>query len=202
LIWNDVQTNLERAFYLYGKRQDLTASAIDIAKHVLCTVSGAKNLDAVKIPKPLLRYAMLNLPEDNGLLQWQVTPYSPTKHFEDNTAEYRQRYTPFRPRVFSTQSNYLDRFLKLTKDRGIKVVLVNMPITNENLKLLPPGVYDNYLNQVKHAATTSSASFIDLNKQGIFPAAEFADTVHLNGRGGMHFFKLACEQLIAQDCLR
>jgi hypothetical protein len=177
----------------------LTASAIEIARHVLGTISGAKTLDTVQIPKPLLRYAILNLPEDNGLLQWQVTPYSPAKHFDDNTAEYRQRYTPFRPRVLATQLNYLERFLKLTKDSGIKVLLVNMPITQANIKLLPAGVYDNYLNQVKHAATTGSASFLDLNTQGVFPASEFADTVHLNGLGGMHFFKLVCEHVTAAD---
>ncbi len=63
-------------------------------------------------PSPLLAYAMKNLPEDNGVDQWRVTPYSPSKVFSDNTAEYMMRYHPFKPKVLE---NAVELFRKIPR---------------------------------------------------------------------------------------
>ncbi|MGL1442087.1 hypothetical protein ACSTJB_23500, partial [Vibrio parahaemolyticus] len=79
------------------------------------------NLDTVHTPTPLLEYAMKNLPEDNGIDQWRVTPYSPSKVFSDNTAEYTMRYHPFKERVLDQQLSYFEKFLAFAKEHGISV---------------------------------------------------------------------------------
>jgi hypothetical protein len=195
ILWDRVQNFADGSFYLYGKRNDLVASALPFTKAVVQTARPDVNTDTVRTPSALLAYAMKNLPEDNGVDQWRVTPYSPSKVFSDNTAEYLMRYHPFKPKVLETQLAYFEKFLAFAKQQGISVTLVNMPLTGDNLKLLPPGSYDAYLSGVQAVATKYGAQLLDFNKNGLFPRSEFADTVHLNGLGGKHFFELVSQQM-------
>lgn len=195
ILWDRVQNVADRAFYIYGKRQDLVCASVPLMKSTIANLTGQTDLDTVHTPSPLLRYAMLNMPEDNGIDQWRVTPYSPSKVFQDNTAEYTRRYNPFNARVLQQQLDYFERFLRFTTEQHISVVLVNMPLTQDNLKLLPAGAYDGYLNSVQALATKYGAQMLDFDKPGLFASTEFADTVHLNGLGGKRFFEMISEQL-------
>lgn len=197
ILWDRIQNIADGSFYLYGKRGDLVASTLPYAKSAIHQVRPDADLETVRTPSPLLSYAMKNLPEDNGVDQWRVTPYSPSKVFSDNTAEYMMRYHPFRPKVLETQLSYFEKFLAFAKQEAIAVTLVNMPLTADNLKLLPPGSYDQYLSGVKAIATKYGAQCLDFNDQKTFPRSEFADTVHLNGLGGKHFFELVSAQMNA-----
>ena len=91
ILWDRVQNVADGSFYLYGKRGDLVAATLPFARTALKKVTPGTDLDTVRTPSPLLEYAMKNLPEDNGVDQWRVTPYSPNKVFADNTAEYMMR---------------------------------------------------------------------------------------------------------------
>jgi hypothetical protein len=199
ILWDRVQNFADGSFYLYGKRNDLVASALPFAKAAVQTARPDVNTDTVRTPSALLAYAMKNLPEDNGVDQWRVTPYSPSKVFSDNTAEYLMRYHPFKPKVLETQLAYFEKFLAFAKQQGISVTLVNMPLTGDNLKLLPPGSYDAYLSGVQAVATKYGAQVLDFNKDGLFSRSEFADTVHLNGLGGKHFFELVSQQMATKS---
>lgn len=195
ILWDRIQNIADGGFYLYGKRGDIIAATLPYAKSAIKQVRPDIDPETVRTPSSLLSYAMKNLPEDNGVDQWRVTPYSPSKVFADNTAEYMMRYHPFKPKVLETQLAYFEKFLSFAKEHSINVTLVNMPLTEENLKLLPPGAYQAYLTGVKKLATKYGAQFIEFNDQKTFPRSEFADTVHLNGIGGKHFFELISQQL-------
>ncbi len=198
ILWDRIQNIADGTFYLYGKRGDVVAATIPVAKSAIKRVVNPIDLNTVRTPSPLLSYAMKNLPEDNGVDQWRVTPYTPSKIFDDNTAEYMMRYHPFKPKVLETQLNYFEKFLAFTKEQGIRVTIVNMPITAENIKLLPDGSYARYLGSVAALATKYDAQFLDYNGKNLFPRNEFADTVHLNGLGGKHLFELIAEQISAK----
>jgi hypothetical protein len=198
ILWDRIQNIADGSFYLYGKRGDIVASALPYAKSAVHQARPDVDPETVRTPDALLSYAMKNLPEDNGVDQWRVTPYSPSKVFADNTAEYMMRYHPFKPKVLETQLAYFEKFLAFAQEQGISVTLVNMPLTEGNLKLLPPGAYEQYLTGVKNVATKYSAQVLDYNDQKTFPRAEFADTVHLNGIGGKHFFELVAQQMTAK----
>ena len=195
ILWDRLQNTADASFYLYGKRSDVVATVLPYAKAAINQLRPDTNLDTVHTPTPLLAYAMKNLPEDNGIDQWRVTPYSPSKVFSDNTAEYTMRYHPFNAKVLDTQLSYFDKFLAFAKQHGITVTLVNMPLTKDNLKLLPAGAYDTYLSKVRDSATKYGAQLLDYNDQKTFARSEFADTVHLNGLGGKHFFELVSQQM-------
>ncbi len=195
ILWDRIQNVADGTFYLYGKRGDIIASTLPYAKSAVRQVRPDVDPDTVRTPSPLLAYAMKNLPEDNGVDQWRVTPYSPSKVFADNTAEYMMRYHPFKPKVLETQLAYFEKFLAFAKQQGITVTLVNMPLTQDNLKLLPEGAYQAYLGGVEKLSTKYGAKLLQFNDQKTFPRSEFADTVHLNGIGGKHFFELVSQQM-------
>lgn len=202
ILWDRLQNLADASFYLYGKRGDVVASTLPYAKAAIRQVRPELDLETVRTPSPLLSYAMKNLPEDNGVDQWRVTPYSPSKVFDDNTAEYMMRYHPFKPKVLETQLSYFEKFLAFARKEGITVTLVNMPLTAENLKLLPEGAYEKYLSGVKSLATKYGAQLLDFDDQKTFPRSEFADTVHLNGLGGKHFFELVAQQINVNENLQ
>jgi hypothetical protein len=149
------------------------------------------DIGTVKTPQELLRIARRDLPEDNGLRQWMVKPQTqPISQFEDNSKEYTARYNPFKAKLFDMQLGYLDKFLALAKQLGIKVLLVNMPLTQDNLSLIPAGKYQLYLDSVRKAATANGAAFIDYNDGQTFTHEYFNDMVHLNGYGSRRFFQM------------
>ncbi len=114
----------------------------------------------------------------------------PSKTLVDNTHEYLVRYNPFKPRTFAAQRNYLEKFLQQQKDLGVKVLLVNMPLTGVNMSLLPAPTYDTYLYTIRTLAKKYDADILDLNGDPRFNQSDFFDTVHLNGVGGQKFIEV------------
>jgi hypothetical protein len=100
--------------------------------------------------------------------------------------EYRSRYRGIAERDLSVQMSCLDRTLKLCKERGIKVVLVNMPLTQTNEKLMPEGFYNRFVGDVQReaAAYGEGVTFLDLSKDRQFKDSDYWDTVHMNHTGG------------------
>jgi hypothetical protein len=72
-----------------------------------------------------------------------------------------------------------------------------MPLTEDNINLMPPGFYQNYLNKVTALTTSHKALLLNLNDPKIFPQKYFTDSVHLNARGGEHFFQVLADRLKA-----
>lgn len=114
---------------------------------------------------------------------------------KDNTREYRKRYNPFKLKTLIEQASYLERFLSLNRELGSRVVLVNMPLTAQNQQLMPIGLYDSYLSELRLLASKYGAEVLDLNSPSIFSSKEFFDTAHLNGLGGEKLARLLSSHL-------
>ena len=148
------------------------------------------------IPDWLLRQISLSLPEDNRLRQWIVQPIRKKGHeLKDNQAEYEQRYRPFRPALFKFQLHYYQDVLEQARLQGSQLLIVNMPLTEANLRLLPLGVYKQYLSQVRTLAEKHQAHFLDLNDGHSFSDKDFSDPVHLNGSGAIKFMNTVAKSL-------
>jgi hypothetical protein len=59
-----------------------------------------------------------------------------------------------------------------------------MPLTQDNLALLPPGFYDNFCSLIENTAKEHNVSFIDLAHSNQFNKSDFWDTSHLDQDGG------------------
>lgn len=108
------------------------------------------------------------------------------QRWETSTREYRGRYKNIAERDLSVQMSCLDNTLKLCQERGIKVVLVNMPLTKLNQGLMTAGFYQRFNQQVKTLASAygKDVTLVDMTNQSQFHESDFWDTVHMNHIGG------------------
>ncbi|MFN8555047.1 MAG: hypothetical protein U0103_26565 [Candidatus Obscuribacterales bacterium] len=188
---------LENISFIYKHRVDLLCIQQHAFKSLLEGV-GHRNLDTYKVPFELRRIALKDLLEDVASNETMVCPYGdPPVPYLDNLAEYRQRYAHMNARMFETQLGYLEQLLQYGKEQNINVVLINMPLTSDNVALMPPGFYHDYLTQIQTLSAKYDSKLIDMNLPGTFNRGYFADSAHLNGLGGMRFFELLSQALVA-----
>jgi hypothetical protein len=80
----------------------------------------------------------------------------------------------------------LNRLMTYLQQQRIRVILVNMPVTQDFVDLHPRGRadYDRVAAALRKEAQTSNATFAD---PGIWPREQFADPGHMNRFGSQRF---------------
>jgi hypothetical protein len=201
-FWEKVEYGCEKISFLYDHRQDFVYLQNKYDRSILASVLHMKDLDYVHTPFALRKIAMAQLPEDTGPNEIMILPYDRKRDkYEDNTPEYRSRYRSFNKKKFEIQISFLDKLGNYCDEQGINLVLVNMPLTRDNVTLMPPGLYDKYLSALRHASTKYGARVVDLNQPEVFEKQCFADSVHLNGHGGKIFFEQLADRLATDSML-
>jgi hypothetical protein len=197
-FWQQGENALSKISFTYKHRPDFLYIQHRWAKELFRKLLGYKELELVNSPYHVRKQAFSELPEDNGPGSLFVDPPGPAQEpYEANLDEYRFRYRKVNLKQFNTQLSFLERLLALSERENIRVVLVNMPLTEDNINLMPPGFYQNYLNKVTALTTSHKALLLNLNDPKIFPQKYFTDSVHLNARGGEHFFQVLADRLKA-----
>jgi hypothetical protein len=107
-----------------------------------------------------------------GLALEHMTP-------EQTRQQYSLRYNPPRAEMIDRQADYLRKLMALCNEQKIPLLLVNMPLSQENRMLMSPGFYSDYLNRLKQICDTNNVQFADLNNASWSDNANFVDTVHL-----------------------
>ncbi|HEY9712800.1 MAG TPA: D-alanyl-lipoteichoic acid biosynthesis protein DltD [Chroococcales cyanobacterium] len=190
-LWDLIDYGMGKISFIYGHRLDLLYLEQKLAKQAVQTLTGYKDLENVHTTFHIRQLALIDYPEDTGPNEVFTEPFNGKNDpYKDNLAEYASRYRQFNRKLFNQQVDYLDKLLAVCKDRQIKVTLVNMPITQDNVNLMPAGLYKNYLDTVAQTSTKYGARLLDLNDPRLFTKQCFADSVHLNGYGGMRFFEV------------
>lgn len=111
------------------------------------------------------------------------------ERWANSTKEYTRRYKNIAERDLSVQTGFLDRLLDVCGERGIKVVVINMPLTEDNRNLLPAGFYSSFREKVAGLANRPGVKFLDLGESKEFDVSDFWDTVHLEHGGGYKMLK-------------
>lgn len=187
---------LGKLSFIAGHKEDFIYIQQRWAKALTEKLLPYKDLDMVKTPLHIRRQAFSELPEDSGANEVLTCPPRVAQEaYEDNLAEYRYRYRKINWKQFDDQLSYLERMLSRARQTGVSVILVNMPLTSDNLAIMPENFYNRYLEKVTTLAERYQAKVLDLNNSQLFPRCYFADSVHLNMRGGKHFFEVLAERL-------
>jgi len=155
--------------YFYGKRWRLQHEVGKVVDRAYTTL-GVPNEDLSLTPTKDTAGFMLN--------------GSAEQRWGSSTREYHRRYHDIENKDLSIQEGFLRKLLALCGERHIKVVLVNMPLSEKNRALLPPGFYDKFRNKVADMANRPGVEFVDLGASPAFQQDDFWDTAHLNQAGG------------------
>lgn len=112
---------------------------------------------------------------------------------------YKGIYNPPHMAMLSEQTKDLERMLAVARQNNVRVVLVNMPLTQQNISMLEPAARATYERNISSLANQYGALFLDANKTEVaYTEADFEDSCHLNGPGGKKFFD-SLSQLVASD---
>ena len=106
---------------------------------------------------------------------------------------YKHVYYPLNTKLFEEQTGYLEKFLKLAHESNTPVVLVSMPLTQENLSLLPATMIKRYRNSITDLANKYEVPIYFPADTVAFHLNDFEDSVHLNGSGGHKMFRAITE---------
>jgi hypothetical protein len=101
---------------------------------------------------------------------------------------YLMRYNPIAPDQIKTQFRYFNHLLELCNRYHVPILIVNMPITDANLAIMPPQLYQYYITETKRLCKQNSVEFQDLNQRPLNQPSNFLETVHLNPQGSTAFF--------------
>lgn len=105
----------------------------------------------------------------------------------DNRRDYMDRYRNPDQHLYKTQFKFLERIIGICQKENIKLILVQMPITQDNIQILKPSDYAKYRADLNQVTTDNKISLLDLCKFEQYDKSDYRDTVHLNGYGGKKF---------------
>lgn len=104
--------------------------------------------------------------------------------WEHSTLEYQKRYKNIDIEKLRIQLGFMKRMLSLLNERGVQVMIVNMPLTETNRELMPQGFYDSFRQEVARIAKEEGAVFEDHGADGDISNSDFWDTAHMSYQGG------------------
>lgn len=114
--------------------------------------------------------------------------------------DYRNRYNPPNYDRLKEQAAYLNSLLQLCRKEQIPVLLVNMPITQLNRRLIDPSLLEAVEHKVSETALSYHVPFLNLDKtdsRSFDDYTDFTDSVHLAASGGKKFFNILSDYLVS-----
>lgn len=116
-------------------------------------------------------------------------------------ADYACRYNPVAQLQVAEQLSYFERFLQTCKQRGIAVLVINMPLSKANKAMIDRSLFQEYLSKTQQLCRKYEVDYQDLNCQPWDNADNFIDTVHLTPERSKPFMEemaaLAAQSQIA-----
>jgi hypothetical protein len=131
---------------------------------------------------------------------WIAKPHRTPPYYEGGAvAEFKRRYKD--SKKIDNQLRWLDMALTLCKEQDIKVVIVNMPVTDRNLTVYPSGIYDSCVAAIENEAKRFDCEFIDLQATHAFPVSDFSDMWHMNACGGKRLLDNVADKIAGNATL-
>lgn len=185
-FWQRFDYWIGKSIYPHGKKLDAQVAMSEATKSII----GGKLAAHLPASRLLEADPQRNAPAnmraevEEG---WFVVKAHQQLSFEDNTREYKRRFRSPNTKMFDIQEKFLDKFMSDCRLNGIRVVLVNIPVTPANRALVPAGNYDRFVSLIHATARKWGASCVDLGDDKDFVASDFYDTCHMNASGGKKF---------------
>lgn len=140
--------------------------------------------------------------EDEGVSVLKGKPdYQPKPNILKDMGEYKRMYFPVNNTQFATQSEYFDKLLALLKKENVATLVVDMPVTEENLALLPPAVLTMYRDTLQKQCSKYGATLVSPASTTKFSRDDFEDSVHMNLSGGHKLFTAISNAVAAEPRL-
>ena len=182
-IWQRFDYWLGKLVYVNGKKMDMQTLLSEEVKNVLDPIYKKQFAECRLVEMDPTRNTPSNLRGEIEPGMMIVGPHEAASYL-DNTAEYRKRYKRNDPKMFEIQSSFLEKLLAEAKANDVRVIMVNVPVSDQNHTLMPAGAYEKYLARTKDLATKWGVQYFDPSNNVQFVQSDFYDSVHMNATGG------------------
>lgn len=188
--WSKVDWLMQRNLYLYHHSVDIRG-AFDTGWNRVLAVLAPRTWSKAPFTwwdrqKLLPNYLPAEI-HPEAVMAGPIDRATAEAKYTDNTVEYRQRYKNPDKHTFNTQMYFLSKIAEFCRKERIEFIVVNMPISLENIALLKPGGYIGYLQKLREFGIQQKIAVYDTNDFSEFTRKEYHDTVHLNAFGGQKF---------------
>lgn len=183
---------LGKVWYYFGNRGDYRAFLIALAS----TTTG----------RPLDLFLAAQVERERGMKKQVVTASDPDQDLnvgilQDTKPDYvakpntledlqdykTQVYYPINKTLYAKQMGYLERMLKLAQDSNVPLLLVDMPLTQANLALLPADLLDDYHKRLTELTSKYGATLYRPLTRNDYPQTDFQDSCHMTAIGAKKF---------------
>jgi hypothetical protein len=111
--------------------------------------------------------------------------------------EYKRRYSNIdTSKDVPLQMGFLQKLLELCQQRHIKVIVINMPLSDINRAQMPAGFYEKFNHQLAQVTARDGVQLIDIGSAPEFVHSDYWDTSHLNHAGGHKLLKYVVPQIV------
>lgn len=98
--------------------------------------------------------------------------------------EWKERYRPANNDRFEKEKAAFQKMLAICKEKSIRMIVVNMPLTKENKDIVPKKLLVRYQNEICAMPAQFGDEMLDLDASGEFQLSDFYDSAHVNAQGG------------------
>lgn len=146
-------------------------------------------------------------PQKKGLLPGEaigtpmVVPNSAVDHADWQTTveEYKRRYNPVKVARVEAQFDYFEELLHLCQERKVNLMVVNMPLSQDNMRAFPDGFYKQYLSRADQLCSQYGVEFVDLNQGSWTSNSNYVDSVHLKPENSKAFMQKLAQLTAASN---
>lgn len=206
--WNLLDQPTLRRFF---STQPVMRAAVDL--RVVCEVSTQELvgvvLNRLGIPQRHFLYVRYLLPNFKPLHMvpgallagWTYNSKKKGPEYYDNTQAYVERYANPSQAFYDSQMASLNRIVELCHGEGIKLVVINMPIREDNVAILSRQWRSRYERDLRQKTAGLGTTYLDLCHFDQYTKADYGDPVHLNGKGGRKFTQTLISRLMSADII-
>lgn len=102
--------------------------------------------------------------------------------------EYQKRYNPLHMPAIEEQTAYLDKLATLCDSKHVQLIVVNMPLSQTNQKLMPAGFYSRFKKETRAICEKHNAEYVDWSQSRWAQREDlFIDGVHVSSPASKEF---------------
>ncbi len=96
---------------------------------------------------------------------------------------------------FEDEKVYFVKLLQVCKKNNIRLIVVNMPVTESYENLVPTELRSRWPSEIQKAAKQYGFEVLDFNDKRVFTTQDFMDTAHLNQKGSLKLNDLLSKEI-------
>ncbi|MBA3859207.1 MAG: hypothetical protein C0507_20065 [Cyanobacteria bacterium PR.3.49] len=180
--WQRTEYLANESVYLAGRKHDVQGAVIGSVRDNLSGYLGPLSATPLSTKeKGDVKDAIYQDEVAPGI--WLAQPVG-IDYFNDNSNGFKKRYRFATPDKCKIKMAWLKKCIDLCKEKNIEPLIVNVPLPDPALKILPAGVHEALVKRVEELAQTEKVAYIDLQKTGAFDIKDFTDSCHMDASGG------------------